>query len=525
MSKKWILLVEDVREDALLLGTWIARQTMEFEVVTAATLEEGLAFLERHNIDVILLDIGLSYGGEGAVVDAIMEYAEDRTLIVLSDREDEELALQAVKAGAQDYLIKGQVRDDTLLQSIRYGIERKAAQLSMQRINAQLQAAVRTMHRSNQARRTLVANASHELRNPLAAIQSCLDVIQRAGPLVKTQVEFLQGALRNSARLGQLISGMLDLASFDIGAIDLTLAQVNLTELIAQVCDATRDSARGRHIKIETHIGALPPLLADRDKLAVVLSNLLSNAVKYSPDRTTIRVEARLRNSDNQTFAEIQTIDEGVGIASNDIDRIFEPFHRGSHNTQSIAGNGLGLAIVKETVELHGGSITVDSQVGKGSKFTVCLPLTRQEDLADIYTRMALQMAGRTLTNLMVLEVVPTTDALDSSASLQSVAETLQKKFRGSDRVVVRNERNDLVVLLNDATRKSTPVIISKILEAFRGHTAFSTLNDGAALPLKIGMAVYPEDGKASEELLGAAAQHQVYPHALLGAGLASAGS
>jgi PAS domain S-box-containing protein len=216
-----------------------------------------------------------------------------------------------------------------------------------------------------------VAMAAHDLRNPLAVIQSAVDLVQRyRDRLTEEQTQSKYNTIHDSIQvmtnllddiltMGQVESGKL---KFDPKPLDLIAFCRNLAAELEQAAAATQRIAF-------VHTGSRDPVYMDPKLLRHVLSNLLSNAIKYSPVGTAVRFEARAE-PDTITF-DIQ--DQGIGIPKADQARLFEAFHRAS-NARHIRGTGLGLAIAQQSVELHGGTITVESEEGVGTTFTVILP-------------------------------------------------------------------------------------------------------------------------------------------------------
>ncbi len=218
------------------------------------------------------------------------------------------------------------------------------------------------------------ANISHDLRSPLTAILGPLQTVvaDAASGLSEGQRRFLELALRSAARLERMIDDVLELARIDAGVAKVNYGRVNLREMLEDLVRATEPYANslGIHIRYE---GPVEPVHAvvDGDKIERVAMNLLFNACKYSgPDSTVV-----LTLEDQGDNVAIRVVDQGVGIPAEDSQKIFERFVRGKSGLRrGIRGQGLGLAVVKEFVELHGGKVTLHSQMAVGSRFTVSLP-------------------------------------------------------------------------------------------------------------------------------------------------------
>jgi signal transduction histidine kinase len=224
-----------------------------------------------------------------------------------------------------------------------------------------------------------IATASHDLRNPIAAIDGFSRLIEQAGPLNKSQVEFVKRIQNTSESMIALVENMLDLAKMDLGA-EPKLETLNLTHLLNEVVEEFQPQAQAKSQLLTLVKGRNGiTIRADALQLRQALGNLLSNAIKYTPNGGTITLSTECET--NLTKVKIQ--DTGCGIPLDDLPFIFDRFYRARHReTQDIQGNGLGLAIVKSILERHGGQVQVESKPGAGSCFSLSLPLT-QQDLPD----------------------------------------------------------------------------------------------------------------------------------------------
>ena len=224
-----------------------------------------------------------------------------------------------------------------------------------------------------------VANVSHELRTPLVAIDKSLTLIleKEAGELSQTQEQFLSIAQRNLKRLSALINDLLDLSKLEAGKMEVRRKRMAINNVIQEVIDSLNNWARSKNITLEKRIeDMLPDVEIDPDRLAQVLTNLVGNAVKFTPNDGKITLEAKL--SDGKKELEVSVKDSGIGIAPEDLPKIFSKFYQcgGERMISDVNGTGIGLSIAKEIVELHGGKIWVESEKGQGARFIFTIPLT-----------------------------------------------------------------------------------------------------------------------------------------------------
>jgi signal transduction histidine kinase len=226
-----------------------------------------------------------------------------------------------------------------------------------------------------QAKNEFVSIVAHELRTPMTSIKGYIDLILQGavGEVNQGQQHFLGIAKSNVDRLSDLISDMLDTARIDAGRIKLELEEIQIADLVNSVCESIAETVRERElILIVEEAPPLPVIQADRNRIIQVLTNLLSNAYRYTPPGGEIRVSMGL----DEANVWVSVADTGIGIAVEDREKIFEPFYRASQELVSQqTGTGLGLPIVRSLVEMHGGTITLDTELGVGSTFGFALPI------------------------------------------------------------------------------------------------------------------------------------------------------
>ena len=219
-----------------------------------------------------------------------------------------------------------------------------------------------------------IAMVSHELRSPLSAIEQNITLILEglAGELTEKQRHLLSRAKERTKGLLQLIGDLLELSRIDAGMAVQKKEPLQVEEVVKRVIEMMEGEAQKKEIALSFEASApVPPVLGDRDNLEGVFTNLVSNAIKYTPSGGKVRVEVRGEGD----YVKATVSDTGIGIPKEDLPRIFDKFYRvKSEKTRGIVGTGLGLSIVKSIVDAHLGSITVESEEGKGTTFTVLLP-------------------------------------------------------------------------------------------------------------------------------------------------------
>jgi signal transduction histidine kinase len=251
------------------------------------------------------------------------------------------------------------------------GVEESRLQVA----SAQAEAKVQQVRadRADQSRRELIVNASHELRTPVASISAHVESLLKPGRDMDQETRrYLSVVAAETSRLGSLVDDVLSLARADADELRLDIQPVDVAAVIVQVCETLAPLARRDRNLSLVHSSAtgLPRAMADRDRLAQVLTNLVRNAVNNTLDGGIISVEA----VDAGNRVAITVSDTGIGLEPEDLKRIFERFYRTDRSrARDTGGSGLGLAIVRDLVTAMGGSIGAESEPGRGSVFHVWL--------------------------------------------------------------------------------------------------------------------------------------------------------
>jgi len=233
----------------------------------------------------------------------------------------------------------------------------------------------REIEAANRHKSEFLANVSHELRTPLNAIIGFSEVLLEKyfGELNDKQNEYVDDILSSGRHLLSLINDILDLSKVEAGRMELEVTTFHLPDAIDNAMLLVRERASRHGIKLDQAIDErLGDYSGDERKIKQILVNLLTNAVKFTPEGGQVKVEARLGDS----AVILSVVDSGIGIAKEDQDAIFEEFRQASGNyAQKREGTGLGLTLTRKFVEMHGGTIWVESEPAKGSTFTFTLPL------------------------------------------------------------------------------------------------------------------------------------------------------
>ena len=238
---------------------------------------------------------------------------------------------------------------------------------------ARLQESVEIVRRDRDRSRDFLADVSHELRTPIAALRTFNELLkQRAGADPEARTEFLESSGQQIDRLDWLAQNLLELSKLDSGLVLLDLRPDDLRAAVEQATEQAEAAARKRGVRLAIHQPGAPIRIHhDPVRIGQVVANLVGNAIKFTPKGGEIAVDVAATPGG----ARIVVNDTGVGIDAAELPRIFDRFYRGSlANEARGSGSGLGLAIVRSIVDMHGGSVTVESRLGLGSTFTITLP-------------------------------------------------------------------------------------------------------------------------------------------------------
>ena len=379
-----ILLIEDNIAEARLLEEILKEaKHKQFSLLHTKRLKEGLQFLGDQPFHVILLDLTLPDSQGLASLEPLMAQFPQIPIVVLTNSSDEELALEAVRRGAQDYLTKRQVNLDILVRSICYSIERKQTQEALREskeaLEMRFQQSTQELAKAqemNKLKNEFVSMISHDFRNPLNTILLSAGLLEDSSDyLTKEQQMSYFGMIRTAIRdMDQLLTEVLLIGKADSGRLKCQLDPINLQTFCERIVETLRLNAIPNQELIFTTQGDPNQGLWDGNILRHILNNLLGNALKYSPQGGIVSFD--LINEGDRMVFRIQ--DQGIGIPQEELEKLFKPFYRAS-NVDKIAGTGLGLAIVHRCVEALGGEISVTSQVGAGTEFILSLPIITEE--------------------------------------------------------------------------------------------------------------------------------------------------
>jgi signal transduction histidine kinase len=310
------------------------------------------------------------------VVAAFTVYADQVGLyqeedIALLDEISSELSFALQHMQEQEHRRRAEEEVLRLNEDLERRVAERTAELGV--ANRELAARNQVVEQADRMKSAFLARMSHELRTPLNAIIGFSDLLaeESGGPLSEKHKRFVGHVQAGARHLLQLINDILDLSKIDAGRIEISHEDFNAADALTEVLSVIKPLADMKRIQVSS---ALPPELevyADRTRFKQILYNLLSNAVKFTPEGGAVEIQSGW----SEGAIRFSVSDTGVGIPPAEHQAIFDEFHQVSNGAKGLReGTGLGLAITRRLVELHGGTIWVESEPGKGSRFSFTLP-------------------------------------------------------------------------------------------------------------------------------------------------------
>jgi len=395
-----VLLVEDNAGDARLLREMFSTEKPDsFELTHFLRMSEAVIHLAKGGVDIVLLDMGLPDGHGLDTVRRAHAAAPCVPLIVLTGLDDEALAAEAIKEGAQDYLIKGQIENRALPRALRHAIERHRMQTETDLVRTQ----------QLQFKDEFLSHVSHELRSPLTAIYQFVTILldRLAGELNPEQHEYLEIVLKNVQQLQSMIDDLLEVTRVQAGKLTIELQCTSVSDAIAYTVHTLQGAATAKGITLSSDVDCrLASVSADPTRIRQILIILVDNAIKFTPSGGAVKIQAHVFEKE-LGFLLVEVSDTGCGITPEMTESIFEHLYQITDPGQAgRKGLGLGLYISKELVTRQGGKIWVISEPQKGSRFFFTVPifslaswigpmLTQEKKPGDAIALLAVEMGSR----------------------------------------------------------------------------------------------------------------------------------
>lgn len=365
-----VLLVDDDEDEYIITRRIISEIVGRTHLLDwASSYAQGLALIEEANHDIYLIDYRLDeHTGLDLLQEAIAQGCT-QPIILLTGQEDREVDIQAMKAGAWDYLVKDRIDAPMLERAIRYTLEhRKVLDVLLE---------------NQKQREKFVATLTHDLKTPIKAEFRIFELLlnERFGPITEEQSTVIQEMLRSNRFMYQMVDNLLTAFKFESGHMMLRMELIDVNELIASTVNLDLIGlAQEKNQELTLQLDAnIPNIPVDGLEIKRVIYNLVQNAVNYTPKGGKIEIGTHL----NENSVQVAVADTGPGIEQTIQKTLFEPYASMAKRYRHI-GTGLGLYISKKIIEAHQGKLSVESELGKGSTFRFLLPLHQGEQSASI---------------------------------------------------------------------------------------------------------------------------------------------
>ncbi len=355
----------------------------------------------------------------------------------------------------------------------------------------------------------LISKVSHELRTPLTTIKEGISLVfdGTLGQINADQEEVLAIAKKDIDRLARLIGNLLDVSKIETGKVELKKSSVNISSLVEEVLVSFQKQIEKKNITLETRLkGEMPPLYIDPDKISQVLTNLVSNSIKFTPESGHITLGIK----DKREEIEISVKDTGLGIARENIPELFDRFSQFNRvYGPGERGTGLGLAISKEIVEMHGGKIWVESELGKGSTFTLSLPRLSQDEIFREYLTNGLREAEVKDCPLSLIVIcMKNVEKIERDytdvkvfAILQETEEVIVRTLRRKSDIVSRYKYGEIIIaILMDTARRNALSIKERIGQAIEAEIREKGWPKDIELILDV--VTYPDDATNEVDMI-----------------------
>jgi signal transduction histidine kinase len=356
-----LLLIEDNPDDATFIEEVLKLQDMyaAVDIAVVGKLRDGIAWLGRENFDIVLLDLSLPDASSTDSVRRILDEFPQAAIIVLTGLDDRDVAIEALKKGAQDYLIKDGVSGDLLIRSIRYAVERRRAEQAARA-------------RAAQEREDLIFTLANDLRVPHIGAIRAFDLLvdETLGPLNPDQKSLLLKVKQSSHEVLHMLQNLVQLYRHEQASQKFLAVPTDLERLVKQVIDDWSFMAAENNVEVSVVQDFPEPVLVDAPCFKKALSNLLHNAIKFSSPNGKVTITC----SRDDRFVSLTVKDNGKGLSEEHQASLFQRFWQENDNMRHSNGSGVGLYVCRQIVEAHAGTITCRSTPGEGATFEIKIP-------------------------------------------------------------------------------------------------------------------------------------------------------
>lgn len=381
--------------------------------------------------------------------------------------------------------------------------ERKRMVRDLQEAKEKLEKTNKELTKLDQLKSGFIATVSHELRTPLAIIKEGISLIldKIPGEINKKQLKILDVSLHNIDRLARIINSLLDISKIEAGKVELKKVFVNMSDMIAHIASNFENTIKQKGLELKLDIDkGTEKIYADADRITQVVTNLLDNAIKFT-DKGYIEISCKNKKG----FVECSVADTGVGISMENLPKVFDKFQQfGRVAGAGEKGTGLGLSIAKNIIDMHNGSISVESELGEGTKFTFKLHKYTSEELFETSVKDAIENAKENGLKMSIVMISPETSeaaggevpARKMHDILTEAVKLVKNNLNHNRDEIIRND-GDILVILTDCGKQDSLKVKSRIEEIMQKYLSDNEM--AGIIKLMFGCAAYPDD--AADEM------------------------
>lgn len=388
------------------------------------------------------------------------------------------------------------------------------------KVEALQKKAIENLKKVDQMKSDFISMVSHELRTPMAIIREginqILDGIQ--GEINEKQQKVLITSRNSIDRLTRIIENLLNISTIEGGKTELKIESVNLTDIVRQTVLSFEHKIKekGLDLRLDLPQNTIE-IYADNDRMVQVLSNLLDNAVKF-----TLQGFIEISVKEKEDSVECTVGDSGIGISQEDLPHMFTKFQQFSETSgKAEKGTGLGLSITKGIIEMHGGKISVESKLSKGTRFTITLPKYGNEELLEKYINNAINKARKggdklSIETFSIAKIAQLKEKFSSEkikSLLKGIENVLKQSLRRKGDVACRGDMaykkdsSEMVIILMNCDKENASKVAKRLDKA--AYNYFSSQGLGEQVKLRSGWATYPDEAETSEELMRKAREYK----------------
>jgi hypothetical protein len=479
-------------------------EEFDVQIKTASTGMQALTELDRDKFNLIILDYKMPGMSGLDFMEKLNQKGIDTPVIMITGGDDRKTAVEALKTGVYDYLTKEEVFAgnaalliERTLDRYRDKKEKEKWQIETKKYAEKLEKSNRRLRKLDRIKSDFLSNVSHELRTPLTIIRETVAQVLEGvmGKITPKQKKFLSMCLKNIDRLKRIINELLDISRIEAGKIILNRKGVDIVILAKDTCSFFSLQAKNKGLKIKFETSAPEiKIFIDKDKIRQVFTNLINNAFKFT-QQGFIKLSLRER----EKTVECAVIDSGKGIDQENLSKVFDKFHQAASDIfPKEQGTGLGLSVVKGIVEAHGGEVTVESQVGKGSKFSFILPKYTPLQVFEQTLEKELEEADKENISLSVIILnLKQQNFLYLAKNIESLIKG--NIYRKKD--FVFRSQSTIFIVLPGTNKKDAFIVKERIEKTLTNFISEKKLKD--KLNIDYRLINFPEDGRISKELLG----------------------